>query len=323
MVPSAADAGSSIRGSVAAIVLNFRTPELACAALASLLPELDPERDRAWVVDNSSGDDSAARIRAWIEAHARGRVELIVTERNGGFASGMNSGLARARAHANAESFLLLNSDAQVAPGAVARLAEALARDPRVGLVGPRILAPDGSVNVSSFRFHTPLSELICGSDLGLVRALLQRFDVPLAPERAAAGVAPEWISFACVLMSRACLDAVGSLDEGFFMYYEDVDFCRRARAHGFLARLEPSAEVVHAEGASSGVEARRAQRQRLPRYYFSARGRYFRKHFGAIGLLTANLLWSAGFCVAGLRALLGGKPLHTAQREWFDRWRG
>jgi len=300
---------------VAAIVLNYRTPELSAGCVRSLLPALDPERDVAVLVDNASGDGSADRLRDEFASHPR--VRLVVTERNGGFAFGNNAGIRAVDACA----YLLLNSDTLVRGDAVDTLFRFLESHPRAGLVGPRLEWQDGEPQVSGFRFHRPITELIAGSATGPIQRALERWDVPLPIAREARRV--EWVSFASVMIRRELLGTIGGLDEGYFMYFEDSDYCRAAQRAGFEVWQDPAAHVVHLRGQSSPVKRLHEARKRLPRYYYASRARYFRKNFGFGGWLAANLLWTAGRAVSWSRETLGAKARHTVEHQLWDNWRG
>jgi N-acetylglucosaminyl-diphospho-decaprenol L-rhamnosyltransferase len=300
---------------IAAVVLNYRTPGLVLDCVDSLLPQLHPD-DRVLVVDNASGDDSAERIARGLAERGSPAVGLLESDRNDGFSAGLNLGLRALEARA----YLLLNSDTVLRPGALDALWEALRSDPRVGIASPRLEWPDATAQQSCFRFHTPLSELIAGSATGPIRSVLDRWDVPLPV--AEAPLEPDWTSFAAVLVRSELLRDVGLLDEGFFMYYEDVDYCRRARRSGWRILHDPRARVVHLRGQSSPVKALTAAGKRRPRYYYASRARYYRKHFGWQGYLAANLLWTFGRGIAWLRAAVGRKVPHTVERELLDVWR-
>lgn len=302
---------------IAVVILNYRTPALVAECIDTLLPEIDPARDAVVIVDNASGDDSVEALRALVARHPEAPLRLIESPVNGGFAAGNNLGV---RAVA-AQAYLLLNSDTRVRPGALGRLWSRLQSDPSIGLVGPRLEWPDGEPQVSCFRLLSPWSELIAGARTGPIRRLLARWDVPL-PLRDEP-FAPEWVSFAAVLVRAEVWRAIGAMDEGFFLYFEDVDTCRRAREAGFRVCYEPTARIVHLRGGSGPVKALSAQRKRRPRYYYAARARYFRNAYGPLGPLAANLCWSAGRAVAWLRETLGRKAPHTVERELLDVWRG
>jgi GT2 family glycosyltransferase len=302
---------------IAAIVLNYRTPELVEDCLRSIVPELRSGVDRIVVVDNASGDGSAERIDRFIQQQGSPMVELVESPVNGGFAAGNNVGIRSVEAQA----YLLLNSDTLVRPGAPEQLWATLQSDARIGLCSPRLEWLDGTPQISCFRYHSPFSELIAGSRTGPIRTMLDHWDVPLPLRNEPFD--PQWTSFAAVMIRREVFERVGLLDEGFFMYYEDVDFCRRAVESGFRVHHDPRPRVVHLRGGSSPVKELTAARKRRPRYYYESRSRYFRKAYGQQGPLLANGLWTVGRSVAWLREHLGRKLPHTVEREFLDNWRG
>jgi len=303
------------RRRIAAIVLNYRTPALAIDCLESLVPELDLSSDAVLVVDNGSADHSTALIRAHLTLRAWPRVNLLEIRHNGGFSSGMSCGIRAV----DSEAYLLLNSDTRVMPGAVRLLWDELRSDPAVGLVSPRLEGLDGSPQISCFRFHTPWSELIDASGTGLVRDLLACWDVPIPA--AAAPSEPSWTSFAAVMLARSAIERVGYLDEKFFMYFEDVDYCRRVWRTGLRVRHQPRARVVHLKGQSFPLDEWIAARARLPRFYYESRSRYFRKAFGASGPLLANAFWTVGRAISKIRECVERKPPSVPRGQFRDIW--
>jgi len=134
----------------------------------------------------------------------------------------------------------------------------------------------------------------------------------------------PQWTSFACVLIRREVFETTGLLDEGYFMYFDDTDFCQRSSKSGWAIRYEPCARVVHLRGGSSSVKQQSQKRKRLPAYYYHSRSRYFRSHYhGRFGLFAANLLWYAGWVIGRLKQLFGKGPPPVCEREWLDIWKG
>jgi GT2 family glycosyltransferase len=303
---------------LAVILLNYRRADLVEDCLASLAPECAAESGiGVVVVDNASGDGSAQRIGDAIRRRGWGGwARLLESPVNGGFSAGNNLGIAAVQA----EHYLLLNSDTLVRPGALATLLASMRAQPDVGLLGPRLEGLDGTPQESCFRFHSPWSELMAAAATGPVSRLLRRHQI--AQPAADAPHDTPWISFACVMIRAAALREIGPLDEGYFMYFEDMDYCRRAGRCGWRVRYEPAARVVHLRGGSSPVKQAFAERKRVPRYYFASRTRYFAKHYGGVaGVLLANAAWHAGRAISGLRELVGHKRPHTAERHARDLW--
>ena len=125
------------------------------------------------------------------------------------------------------------------------------------------------------------------------------------------------------MLIRHDVIARTGGLDDGFFLYYEDAEFCHRVRRAGWEIAYIPDARVVHFRGGSGPVKALSRAARRLPPYYYRSRARYFRKVYGRAGLLAANLCWASGRLVAVARRL-AGKPVPRArEREWRDIWTG
>lgn len=298
---------------VAIIIVNFRTPDLTIDCLASLEAEIEPGV-RVVVVDNASGDGSAETIAKAVVERGWGEwTRLLRSPVNGGFASGNNFGIRSQEAAA----YLLLNSDTVVRPGAIRALREAMRLHPEAGIIGAGILTPRGEPDHSAFRAPGPIGELIRAANTGIVTRALGRFDVLLP--KTEQPFEPDWLGFVCVLVRAEVLRAVGYLDEGYFMYFEDVDFCRQARAAGWRILYWPSAKVVHFLSSSSKVSGQ-AVRRRGPRYYYEARARYFAKFYGRSGLWLANALWCAGRLVSLVREIFG-RPPSDRTREALDIW--
>lgn len=300
---------------LAVIVLNYRTPDLVKQCLASLDGQIDPALDTVIVVDNDSDDGSADEIRAEIQTRRwHAWALLIEAERNGGFSYGNNVGISAV----SAEFYLLLNSDTIVRADAIASMRERLAERADVGLLGPRLEWPDGEGQVSAFRDITPLGQLVSAAKTGPISKLLPRHVV--ATELSERPVEAHWVSFACVLIRRAVVDQIGPMDEGYFMYFEDADYCRKARAAGWRVLHDPAARVVHLRGGTSPVKELARRRKRLPRYFYRSRARYFRRHYGLPGLVAANLLWTGGLMVELVRRVFG-RPRSSPAGSFRDVW--
>ena len=276
------------------VIVNYRTGGLAVDCLRSLAPMVgDLQGGRVVVVDNDSGDDSVEVIRsAIVDGGWSSWAELHTLPRNGGFAYGNNAAIARVRALDPAfGAILLLNPDTVAAPGLFAHLAGWLKANPRVGIVGAAIENETGVAQCSAHRQPSPLTELDSAAQLGpLSRWLAGSAPLPGVPSSAAHEC--DWVSGACMAVRREVLDAIGPMDEGFFLYFEEVDFCLRARHAGWRCWFVPAARVRHFEGAATGI---RVARRRRPGYWYGSRRRFFVKAYGTAGLLAADLMWALG----------------------------
>jgi len=306
---------SSDRAKLAVVIINYNTAKLVIDCLESLLPELPGIDAKVIVVDNASADDSLLLLRDWINARGVHQFQVIEAATNSGFSAGNNLGMKAV----DAEYYLLLNSDTIVRPGAISLLLQTADDNPKAGIVSPRLEWPNATPQESCFRCLSPVSELIGSAQTGPITAMLKRFDVPLPVSHSISW--PYWTSFACVLVHREMVNEIGPMDEGFFMYFEDVEFCRRAHKAGWKVVHNPKARVVHLRGGSSPVKQRALQRKRLPRYYYAARTRYYYLAFGWLGLTLANVLWSVGRCVSKSREILGRRGLGVPDKQWLDIW--
>lgn len=301
---------------LAIVIINYKTPNLVIDCLQSLETEINSLEHQVIVVDNASGDNSLLEIEAAItENHWQTWVKLLPSGVNGGCSAGNNLGLKAVIA----QTYLLLNSDTIVRPGAIRTLLEARDKYPEVGIFSPRLEWPDTTPQISCFRYHTPISELIDGAATSPVTRWFYAYDVPIPISDTPFG--PQWTSFACVMIRRQVIEQIGYMDDGYFMYYEDVDYCRRAQIVGWQILHIPQARVVHLRGGSGSVKAEIAKRRRPPSYLYASRSRYFAKYYGKMGLWLTNCYWLLGRSLAGLREILGNKQPHTCEAQEQDIW--
>ena len=273
---------------------------------------------RVCVTDNASGDGSIEQIRAAIETNGWDWATLMPLPANGGFAYGNNRAIEPAlQAEDKPQYVYLLNPDTVVLPGAVKALVDFLDAHPEVGIAGGRAVNPDGSVRNSAFRFHTVLSELEGSIRLGVVSKLLRKHIVAEPPPDEPSRV--DWVSGASMMIRREVLERVGLLDERYFMYYEETDFCLRAARAGFSTWYVPASRIIHLVGQSSGVTGAQRAAKRRPKYWFDSRHRYFRQNYGALRTLAADVLWTGGFAVNSVLQKLRGRPRTDPPWLWWD----
>jgi GT2 family glycosyltransferase len=245
------------------VIVSFN----ARADLERCLASLDAAQIRATheivVVDNQSADGSADAARQFPG------VRVIETGANLGFARGCNAGI-RASTGAN---ILLLNSDTIVPEHTIDALVAELDRRPDVAVIGPRLVDGDGRVELSFGRMMGPLNEM---RQKLLVSAHARRHAVlsPVVERMTHREQSPDWVSGACLLVRRADAEAVGLLDERYFMYAEDVDFCAAIRARGRRILFWPSVQIVHLRGRSAAA-ASAATREAYRRSHIA----FYEKH--------------------------------------------
>jgi GT2 family glycosyltransferase len=239
----------SIAVSVVIVSFNARRDLERC--LESLRAAPPQASHEILVVDNNSTDGSAESARG-----VPG-VRVIQQATNVGFARANNAGI---RASAGT-ALLLLNSDTIVPPGAIDRLLAALDAEPDIAIVGPRLVDGSGRAELSFGRMIGPLNEW------RQQRAVRRANVESLTRQRRY----PDWVSGACLLVRRSEAEAVGLLDERYFMYAEDVDFCAAVRSRGRRVLFTPDVEIVHQRGRSAAAapaETRAAYRRSQIAFY-------------------------------------------------------
>jgi N-acetylglucosaminyl-diphospho-decaprenol L-rhamnosyltransferase len=295
---------------IAVVIVNYRTADLVIDCLRSLAVEVRRHGDcRVVIVDNCSADGSVVRIRAALEMKGWDNwAELLPLEENRGFAAGNNAALRRLLQEPRPPHYYwLLNPDTIVRPGALQALVDFLTVNPQVGIAGSALEDLDGTTQRSAFRFPTIASELERGARLGALSRLLRRYLV--APPCRREPHSTDWISGASMMVRRAVFDSVGLLDEGYFLYYEETDFCRKAQRGGWQCWYVPSSCVVHLIGQSTGVKDQRPTTSQIPAYLLESRRRYFSKNHGLFYRLAADAAWLLGFLGWRLRRRLQRKP--------------
>jgi N-acetylglucosaminyl-diphospho-decaprenol L-rhamnosyltransferase len=244
------------------------------------------------VVDNASSDGS-------LEVISDLPVTALASGSNSGFAHGCNFGWRAG----HGDYVLFLNPDARIDGESLRALAAALDADPALGAVAPRIHDEDGELDYSQRR--EPRLRTTYAQALFLHRLFPHASwtdEVIRDPRAYEEPGRPDWVSGACILVRRSVLEQLGGLDQGFFMYCEDIDLCRRIRAAGHGLRYEPSALVIHGGGAS-------APRPALLPVLAASRLRYAAKHRSRFGALLERLGVGLGAATHVLVSR-GGRPM-------------
>ncbi|HHS97072.1 MAG TPA: glycosyltransferase family 2 protein, partial [Chloroflexi bacterium] len=309
------------------VIVSWNVRDLLAACLRSLFADLERWGGAAevWVVDNGSTDGTPEMV-----ARDFPPVRLIASEENLGFAAGNNRAMReilgegapqvagrgargagrgaqvagrRAQSAGRRVHVWLLNPDTEVLPGATAALVEALESHPRAGVVGAKLLYPDGSLQHSAFRFPGLLQ---LAFDLFPLPARL--YETPLNgryPRRLYEGTAPFPVDHplgAAMMVRTEAIRQVGLLDEGFRMYCEEIDWCWRMRKAGWKALCVPTAQVVHHAGQST-------KQVPIPSFVnlWTSRARLYRKHHGPVRRRLARALVRMGM----------RRRMRGASQEW------
>jgi GT2 family glycosyltransferase len=254
-----------VASAVDVVIVHYDTPEHLRRCLALLCASPDDSVQKVVVVDNASPDRSVEAFPAVFPA-----VRFIFNRTNLGFAAGCNQGIAAG----SSSLCLLLNPDALITAETLAALRVTMATQETAGVVAPRLVNPDGALQLSCRRFPTLLAVFLRALRLDrLCPAAVNRYLMRDADHATALTV--DWAIGACLLLRRAALEEVGLLDEAFFMYYEDTDLCRRMQSAGWKVFYEPAAVVQHEHRReSASLIPRRATRAHVHSLF-----RLFRKH--------------------------------------------
>lgn len=282
---------------VSIIVVSWNTRELLAQCLASVYETVTDLTFDVWVVDNASTDASVEMVK-----NAFPMVNLITNSKNEGFARANN----RAMALSQGRYVLLLNSDAIATPGAILSLVKLAEAEPRAGIVGAQLVNPDGSFQASHTPFPSLWQEFLVLSALG--RLFRGRWYPSQGPEADKGPQMVDYVEGACLLARRQAVEEVGGLDEGYFMYAEEVDWCYEMKQAGWQVWYQPAAKVIHIGGGSS--QGRSVQREGD---LYRSRVRLFRKQHGdwAARLLVLQIYGFTAFKAAVhrlLRVASGGR---------------
>lgn len=293
---------------VLVVIVSWKSAELAIDCLRSV------ERERAErhltlgcvVVDNASGD--APAIAAAVEANGwSGWVTVLTAERNGGFAYGNNVGMREGLGRWKPRYVHLLNPDTVLRAEAIGALTGFLDAHAEVGIAGGIFENEDASLWSIAFRFPNVVAEFAQGIELGLFERIFRKSRMAMEMGHDAAPV--DWVSGASMMVRRSVINEIGGLDEGFFLYFEETEFCHRAKQAGHAVWYVPQSRVMHIAGQSTKVTERNVAPRRLPAYWFESRRRYFVLTHGTAYSIAADVLSAVGCGLGSIKRRLLGRP--------------
>lgn len=287
---------------VSIILVSWNTCDLLIACLESLPAALGDVQGDVWVVDNASIDATVETIRTRFPD-----VNLIVNKQNVGFAAANNQAIVAC----SGRYVLLLNSDTIALPFSIAQLVRFADAHPQAGVTGPMLLNADGSFQSSFARFPSFANELL--SVTGIGKRLIYRDYPGYGPAHAQAPRCVDYIAGACMLVRRDAISEVGLMDEHYFMYSEETDWCYRMRRAGWEIWFTPTAQVIHYGGQST-----QKWKHAMIRSLYRSKVRFFRKHYGLWQSLALQMMFFVVLRVKWLAARHSRSDIGPAIR-WSD----
>jgi GT2 family glycosyltransferase len=283
----------------AILIVNWNTRDMLLACLRTVAAHAPGAE--VWVIDNASHDGSAEAVEAQFPA-----VKVVRSPENVGFARANNDLIART----DTPYVWLLNSDTEIAPGALAALEAYMDAHPGAAAVGSALVNPDGSPQACSFGFVTPGATWAEWLYLpGPIARLRDRaFRLGARRDRGRT----DWVLGASMLVRRTAVEQVGVLDDGYFMYSEEMDWCRRFAEAGWEVHLETESVVMHHGGGST-----RQLPERMLIELFKSRARYFRRHLPWTARAAYGPLLILGAAWNSLYVLAGRVPGARAATQW------
>lgn len=293
------------------IIVSYNVAHLLDDCLSSLLSQKGVDM-AITVVDNSSSDGTVAMVRKKFP-----QVNLVASRENLGFSAANNLALKNSRS----KYALLLNPDTKALPGAIKKMLDYMETNGEVGALGPKLLNPDGSLQYSARTFPSLTTQFLESTYLFRIfpqsrffgQYFMTYWDHGQTRE-------VDWVSGAALMVRREAIEKTGLLDEGFFMYSEEVDWCYRIKRAGYRVIYFPQAEIIHYDARSSEDEARRLE------MVLSGRYRFFAKHYPSWQGFFLRLLVLGGlvmriiFCaVASLLPLREGKRFRKRLRSFVQ----
>lgn len=303
------------------VIVNYKVTDLTIDCLRSVAREIGsvPGAHVA-VCENGTGVEDVKRLQEAIEANGWGGwCSLTAVTPNRGFTGGNNVVLREAMASADRPQYvLLLNADTILLPHSLDSLVRFMDENPKAGIAGSRLEDEQGAAYVSAFRDHTITNEFDRGLRLGVVSKLLSKWS--LTPPVPSAACEAEWVAGASMIIRREVFEAIGLLDEGYYTYFDDIDFCMQARKAGWPTWYVPESRVIHLVGCSTKIsDPAKGGVKRRPRYWYQARTRFFVKNYGALYAAVADLAFLSGFALWRIRRRLQRRPDTDPQHMLLD----
>lgn len=286
------------------VTVNYKTPQLTCEAVDSVAKERQSLPFVSMIiVDNCSEDDSFECIQKHVKNKSYDWVNVIQAETNAGYAAGNNIALREIEENnLPCEYLWFLNPDTKLRPDAGVNLVGFL-ESKEAYVAGSRLEDEDGTPQVSNFNFPSPFSELCGGLKVGFVDRWLKSKLVVRPVSNVVE--ACDWLAGASIMMKYSVIQNIGLMDEEYFLYFEEVDYCLQAQRKGFCCWYVPESRVFHAVGAATGISNHRKQSPRRPKYWFDSRRRFYLKNYGVMALILADCAFISAYTTWVVRSFI------------------
>jgi hypothetical protein len=252
---------------ISIIIVNYKTPQLTINCADSTLSLPDAPRKEIIIVDNASGDGSVKKIRE----HLGDKIKLIASKTNTGFSRGNNLGAQPAEG----DILFFLNSDTIIKKDIFPSCLEIFQKNKTIGILSPLLKTKDGSRQDFAFGNFPTFGRL-------LFRRTKKDMEIPQNENI----METDWVSGCALMIRRSIFKEISGWDENYFLYYEDIDLCKRVKNKGYKIAVDPGSEITHLGGES--FNKRKTQKN----HYYNSQDHYFKKHhgfFSYLGVKTAR----------------------------------
>ncbi|HSV99514.1 MAG TPA: glycosyltransferase family 2 protein [Sedimentisphaerales bacterium] len=277
--------------SLSIVIVNYNTEQLLKGCLESVYAGVNGTPVSIWVVDNNSHDNSVAMVKSCFP-----RVQVVKNPCNVGFSKANNLIISRSES----DYVLLLNPDTLIIEDAIERMVKFMDQHPRVGIAGCKVLNRDGTLQLACRRsIPTPrvaFFRLTGLSQLFPKSKVMAEYNMTYTNPEETHEVGA--VSGAFLMIRKKAIDEIGLLDERFFMYGEELDWCLRAKRAGWAVMYHPTAQIIHYKGESTKHNSRKAAIE-----FYRAMYLFHRKHFAKDHSFIGNTLIYAGIFIKALAA--------------------
>lgn len=247
------------------IIINYKTPELTINCIQSLFALPNPENREIILIDNASNDGSIEKV----EAKFGNKIKIIKNKTNLGFAGANNQGAAMA----SGEFLVFLNSDTIIQDNFLSKCAKILSDNSEIGIISPRLKLPNGENQKASFGKFPTLYSLLTQKTKNEPQ-INNQADFHLS----------DWVSGCALMISQKLFKELGGWDDHFFLYYEDIDICKRATLQGYKSAIALKTSIIHLGGQSLEISSKKKN------IYYQSQDYYFRKYYNSLTCLVIKM---------------------------------